>query len=410
LQYIQVGRAREIESLLKDVEQIKNGGSAFRLIVGDFGSGKSFLLHLIRTVALREGLVTLHADLAPDRRLQANGGQARNLYAELTRNCATRTKPEGGALASVVERFITEARREAESESTPVEEIIAGRLHDLSEMVGGFDFAKVIKAYWRGYETDSEQLRSDAVRWLRGEFTRRNEAKDALGVGEIVNDKNVYDHLKLLSLFARQAGYAGLLVNLDEMVNLYKLASTRSRSINYEQILRILNDCLQGQASHIGFMLGGTPDFLSDPRKGLYSYEALKSRLEGSALAQKVGVVDYHGTTLSLQSLTGEELYVLLKNIRAVFASGEKNRELVPDEALKAFLAHCFKIIGEAYFKTPRNVIKGFVDMLSLLEQHPEYKWTDLIGQVKVTVEANSDMPGVEIQDDEDDDLSTFRM
>ena len=221
LQHIQVGRVQEVKALFKDIERISDGSSAFRLVIGDFGSGKSFFLQLIRAIALEKGLVTIHADLSPDRRLHATGGQARNLYAELMRNLSTRTKPDGNALTSVVERFITEARKQANATGAAVDAVIEDRLSHLSELVGGYDFAKVISAYWQGYEHDNEQLKSDAVRWLRGEFTTKTDARNALGVRTIVDDASVYDHFKLLSLFVRQAGYAGLLVNLDEMFSVY---------------------------------------------------------------------------------------------------------------------------------------------------------------------------------------------
>lgn len=410
LQHIQVGRVQEVKALFKDIERISDGSSAFRLVIGDFGSGKSFFLQLIRAIALEKGLVTIHADLSPDRRLHATGGQARNLYAELMRNLSTRTKPDGNALTSVVERFITEARKQANATDATVDVVIEDRLSHLSELVGGYDFAKVISAYWQGYEHDNEQLKSDAVRWLRGEFTTKTDARNALGVRTIVDDASVYDHFKLLSLFVRQAGYAGLLVNLDEMVNLYKLSSQKARVSNYEQILRMLNDCLQGSAEYIGFLLGGTPEFLLDPRKGLYSYEALHSRLSENSFARAAGVIDYSATTLHLANLAPEELLILLRNLRHVFAGGDTAKYLVPDEALNAFLAHCSKRIGDAYFRTPRNTIKAFVDLLAVLEQSPQTQWTQLLEQVHVDEEHNTDMPGVDTDDPDQDGLSTFRL
>lgn len=411
LQHIQVGRVREVEALLKDIETVCDGGSAFRLVIGEFGSGKSFFLQLVRNIALEKGLVTLHGDLSPDRRLYSTSGLARNLYAELMRNLSTRTKPDGGALTSVVERFVTEARKQADSSGRLVDTVIAERLSRLTELVGGYDFAEVIKAYWRGYEHDSEQLKSDAVRWLRGEFTTKTDARNALGVRTIVDDSSVYDHFKLLSLFVRLAGYAGLFVILDEMVILYKLPSQRARVSNYEQILRMLNDCLQGSAEYIGFMLSGTPEFLMDSRKGLFSYEALQSRLAQNAFAQAAGVVDYSGPTLPLANLSPEELLILLKNLRRVFAMGDPEKYLVPDEALTSFLAHCSNRIGDAYFRTPRNTVKAFVDFLSVLDQSSQLRWQDLIEQVDVQLEQNTDMPAVDIEEPEQDDgLASFRL
>lgn len=411
IQHIQVGRINEIKALFKDIERIASGGSAFRLIIGDYGSGKTFFLSVVRSVALEHKLVTVNADLSPDRRIHASAGQARNLYSELMRNLSTRTKPDGNALTSIVERFVTLARQEADESGKDVSSVIHQKLAELSELVGGYDFAKVIDAYWRGYEHDDEQLKSNAIRWLRAEYTTKTDAKKDLDVRTIISDSSFYDSLKLMSLFVRQAGFAGLLVNLDELVNLYKLNSTQARVANYEQILRILNDCLQGSANHLGFLLGGTPDFLLDSRRGLFSYDALKSRLAQNSFAQKAGVIDYNSPTLHLASLTPEELYLLLKNLRHVYALGDPANYLVPDEVLHAFLNHCNKVVGESYFRTPRNTIKAFLDLLSVLEQAPHLTWTSLIDGLAIEEDRPTDMP--EIFDENPsstDDLATFKL
>lgn len=389
LEHIQVGRVNEVKALIEDLDRICEGGSAFRLIIGDFGAGKSFFLQLIRYIALEKGMIAVNADLAPDRRLQASNGQARNLYQELTRNIATRAHPEGNAMIPIIEKFITVQRAEAEKQGKDVEVLIKEKLSSLSELVGGYDFAKVIAAYWRGYNEDNEELKAAAVRYLRGEYSTRTEARNDLDVRTIIDDSSVYDHLKLLARFVVQAGYKGLLVNLDEMVNLYKISNQRSRSANYEQILRILNDCLQGSAEYLGFLLGGTPEFLIDPRKGLYSYEALHSRLAENSFAQIANVVDYTSPVLMLENLHPEELYVLLCNIRNVFAGGDKEKYLLPDEALTAFLQHCSNRIGDAYFRTPRNTIKAFTDLLAILAQNPDLKWQTLIEGINVANESD---------------------
>ena len=408
IQHIQVGRVHEVKALYKDIQRIIEGGSAFRLIIGEYGSGKTFFLSVIRSIALKEKLITVHADLAPDRRIHASSGQARNLYSELMRNLSTRNKPDGNALASVVERFVTVARQEADSNQVSVSSIIHKRLSSLTELVGGYDFAKVIDAYWIGHEEDNNTLKTNAIRWLRAEYSTKTDARKDLGVRSIISDASFYDALKLMSLFVRQAGYSGLLVNLDEMVNLYKLSSTQARTSNYEQILRILNDCLQGTAEHIGFLLGGTPEFLLDPRKGLYSYEALQSRLAENSFAQKADVVDYSSPALHLANLTPEELYILLKNLRHVFASGDSSKYLVPDEALKAFLYHCSQTIGEAYFRTPRNTIKAFIDMLAILEQNSSMTWNSLIDSVNIQKEQPSSLE--EINSSTDSGLTDFTL
>lgn len=413
---IQVGRAKEVEALLQDLEHIITGGSAFRLIIGEFGSGKSFFLQLMKNIALEKGLVVANADLAPDRRLQATGGQARNLYEELLHNISTRSKPDGDALTAIVERFITLVRQEADKTGGTVDTILQNKLQNLTELVNGYDFSLVIQQYWQATLEDNEAMKTATIRWLRGEFATKTEANKYLHVNSIINDVNIYDHLKLLALFCRQAGYQGLLVNLDEMVNLYKLANQKSRLANYEQILHMLNDCFQGTAKHLGFLLGGTPEFLLDPHKGLYSYEALRSRLAENSFAQKMGVVDYHAVALHLANLTPEELFILLQNIRNLMADYQPENYLVPDEALKAFLHHCYQHVGEAYFRTPRNTIKAFMDLLSVLMQNPTLKWQQLMQNIVPKMEVASNMMGeisdisTESTEPEDDSLTNFHL
>ena len=407
IQHIQVGRAQEIKALDQDVETIARGGSAFRLIIGEYGSGKTFFLGVVRAIALKKGLVSVNADLSPDRRVHASGGQARSLYSELMLSLSTRNKPGGKALSSVVERFVNVARQESEKKNLPVSSVIQQRLLSLSDYVGGYDFAKVIETYWNGHENGNDELMSNALRWLRAEYSTKTDARNALGVRTIISDTSFYDSLKLMSLFVRQAGYKGLLVFLDEAVNLYKLNSKQARASNYEQILRMFNDCTQGNADHLGFLIGGTPEFLLDTRKGLYSYEALQSRLEENSFARKAGVVDYSSPVLRLDNLTPEELYILLKNIRNVFASGDETKYLVPDEALGAFLRHCDKTIGAAYFKTPRNTVKEFAGMLSVIEQNKSIRWDHMIGSIDIPEDKPSDMPDVE---DSGDVLGNFTL
>lgn len=416
LEHIQVGRVNEVKAMIEELERVCQGGSCFKIVVGDFGAGKSFFLQLVRYLALEKGLVVVNADLGPDRRLQSSGGgQALSLYQELMRNMATRAHPEGNAMIPVVEKFITTQINEAEVTGASVSAVIKKKLQSLSELVDGYDFAEVIAKYYQGYEEGNDELKQAAVRYLRGEYHTKTEARKDLGVRSIVTDSSVYDHLKLMARFVCQAGYNGLLVNLDEVVNLYKLSSPRARAANYEQILRILNDCLQGSAEHIGFMFGGTNDFLRDTRKGLYSYEALHSRLSENTFAQIANVVDYHGPVLQLENLSPEELFVLLCNIRNVFANGDKDKYLLPDEALAAFLRHCSQNIGEAYFRTPRNTIKAFVDLLSVLEQNPEIKWQSLIDSVQVAKETDPSLVTMPLSNsaeskDDDDELSTFSL
>lgn len=403
---IQVGRVKELEALIQDIERIADNGSGFRVVIGEYGAGKTFFLNLVRAIAMEKKLVTMHADFNPDRRLHASGGQARSLYAELTKNLSTRVKPEGGALAGIVEKFVAQAKSEAKSNGTSSDAVIREKLSHLTEMVNGYDFAEVIAAYCAGFEQGNEQLKADAIRWLRGEFATRTDARSALGVRTIVDDASVYDQIKLLARFVRLAGYAGLIVCLDELVNLYKLANTQARNANYEQILRILNDSLQGTADGLGFILGGTPEFLMDTRRGLYSYQALQSRLAENTFA-KTGLLDYSGPVMKLASLTPEDFYVLLHKLRHVYAMGEDSKYLMPDEGIHAFMEHCSKRLGNTYFRTPRTTITAFINLLAVLEQNPDANWRELLGAVDVPQDNGGEADKL---DNADDELQSFQL
>ncbi len=403
-QHVQVGRVDEVRAIVSDIARIADGGASSRFVIGEYGSGKTFFLHLARSIALEKRLVTMHADLSPDRRLHATSGRARALYAELARNLSTRARPDGGALSGVVERFVSQALNEARAAGVTADSVIEARLQTLTESTGGYDFAQVIGQYWHGHDSANDRLTSDAVRWLRGEFSTRADARRALGVRTVIDDGSYYDHLKLMSQFVRLAGYDGLLICLDEMVSLYKLPNAQARSANYEQVLRILNDSLQGSAAHLGFLFGGTPEFLLDTRRGLFSYPALASRLAENTFATQ-RLVDHSGPVLRLGNLSPEDLYVLLTKLRHVYAAGDPAAYLVPDEALTGYMQHCASRIGDAYFRTPRETIKGFLDLLALLDQHPDLEWTSVIGDVDLT---GADKPAS--HGEIDDELSSFQL
>lgn len=412
LRHVQVGRVREIEEMIRDVSRIADGSSAVRFIIGEYGSGKTFFLNLVRLIGMEKKLVTVHADLAPDRRIHATGGQARSLYAELMRNMSTRSKPDGGALSSIVERFIGEAQKAAASSGESVNSVIHKHLAPLQELVSGYDFANVIEHYWRAFEEGNENGKAAALRWLRGEYNLKTEAREALGVRTIIDDSGVYDYLKLMARFVKLAGYDGFLVVMDEMVNLFKLVNAGARNQNYEQILRIVNDVLQGNVEHMGIMFGGTPEFLMDSRRGLYSYEALRSRLAENSFARG-GYVDVSGPVIRLSSLSPEEMYVLLTKLMHLFACGDEAKYLVPDAALTAFMEHCSKRIGDAYFRTPRNTIKAFLDLLSILEQNPTTRWEELLGTLEIT--PDTPLAAIDIAEDSEEnadgeELASFKM
>ncbi len=408
LPHIQVGRAGEIAALLRDIDRIADGGASVRFVIGAYGAGKTFFAGIVRLIALERKCVTMHADLSPTRRIHASSGQGRALYAEAVNNMATRNKPEGGALQSVIERLVTDAVKEAGDKNVAVEGVIDRKLEPIAQFAGGYDFGTVLKAYWRGSENSNDALKENAIRWLRGEYSTKTDARKDLGVRTIIDDENIYDSLKSLACLVRIAGYAGLVVIFDEMANIYKLQNAQARKQNYEQLLNIVNDCLQGTTSGIGFVMCGTPEFLLDTRRGVFSYEALQSRLAENVFAGE-GRVDFSGPVIRLQSLTPEDLLVLLGNLRTVFAGGDPAKHLVPDEALTAFMAYCDRKIGEAYFRTPRSTVKAFVQMLSILEQNPGTKWQELLERVSIVPDAPDDV-AESGENGEGDELTSLRL
>jgi len=413
LRHIQVGRLNEVKEVIKDIDRITEGGAAVRIVVGDYGAGKTFFLSLAATVAQEKKLVVMRADLSPDRRIHGSAGQARNLCAELIRNMSTRAKPDGGALSSILERFVANEREKADAAGVNISSSIKAALEPIRDLVCGYDFAQVVCQYWNGVESDNENLKQAALRWLRAEYPLKSEANKALGARTIVDDTTFYEHLKAIACMTRLAGYDGTLVILDEVVNLYKITNGPARNANYEQLLRIFNDAMQGSAERLGFYFGATPQTLVDPRRGIYSYEALRSRLAENSFARD-GLVDLTGPVIRLQTMTPEDLYVLLGRLRHLWAAGATEKYLVPDEALEGFMNHCTKQVGEAYFRTPRNSIKGFLDLLAILDQNPSLKWQDMLGQIKISEDGPAPdletIPGREPDDQTGDGLASFRL
>ena len=415
-QQIQFRRSEELKSFVNDIVAISDGGTSFRFVIGEYGSGKTFFLSLVRSVALQKGLVTMNADLTPTKRLHGTDGQARGLLSELVSSISTRSKQDGNALPNILEKFISIARTEAEQSSQDVTTVIYKQLSELNEYPGGYTFAQVVNKYWTAYESGNDQLKDSVLRWLKAEYTTKTDCLHDLGVREYINDTAFFNTLRLYSILVRKAGYKGLLVCLDEMVNLYKISNSISRKANYEEILNILNNTLQGSLSHIGFIMSGTPELLTDGNRGLYSYEALKSRLAENCFSKNLGLSDYSSVVLRLANLTKEELYLLLMNLRNVFACGDENKYLVPNDALLAYLNHCANKIGDNYFRTPRNTIKGFLDLLSMLEQYPNLRWSDMIEQIDIKPDIETTTIGEILsqyspsQSDTDEAFASFKL
>ena len=395
LEHIQVGRKNEINAILSDLDKIQNDGAAIRFIIGRYGSGKSFFLNLCRIVALEKKFVVAQADISLERRLYSSDNHARALYTELVHNFAVRAKPEGGALSGLIERWISDLDQRLRKEGKSTEEIlqqIPQELKCLQQFVSGYDFATVLCKYFEGYQKGDDALMASAIRWLSGEYSTKTEARQDLGVRTIIEDDNIYDYLKLWGRFVKMAGYSGLLVNLDELgVLSHRLNNVQARNSNYETILHIVNDCLQGSVSGIGFVFAGTDECLKDQRRGLVSYGALARRLAVRDDFNVAGLKDFSGPVIELDNLSKEDTYVLLHNIRNVFAYDDPAKYLIPDKGIEGFLQHCQKTLGAEFFRTPGDIVKSYVRMLSILEQNPGTSWEVLLSNTPV--QKSQDIP-----------------
>jgi len=376
LPYITVGRKNEIDALLHDVEVIADGGASFRFIVGRYGSGKSFLLQTLRNYVMERGFVVVDADLSPERRLQGTKGQGLATYRELVRNMATKTRPEGGALPLILDRWISEIQQQVVTETGlalndgRLDGLVEQKIHALNEMVHGFDFARLLTLYYRSYRQGDEATKAKVIQWFRGEFHTKTEARQELGVNIIISDEDWYEYLKIFALFLKQAGYAGLLVCIDELVNIYKIPHAITRQYNYEKILTMYNDTLQGKAHYLGIIMGGTPQCMEDPRRGVYSYEALRSRLaEGHFGGEHK---DLLAPVIRLQPLTSDEMLVLVEKLAEIHGVLYGYDPKVTQEDLAAFIRIEFQRIGADSHITPREVIRDFIEVLDILYQHPE--------------------------------------
>ena len=388
LPYITVGRKNEIEALLHDVDIIGEGGASFRFIVGKYGSGKSFLLQTIRNFVCDRGFIVADADLSPERRLQGTRGQGLATYRELIGNLSTTTKPEGGALTLALDRWISGVQLQAVQETgkepgdpaltEAVDKKIYAVTAAVSELVHGFEFARLLSLYYHAYLDGDDETKAKVARWFRGEYTLKREAKEELGVNLIITDDDWYDYLKIFAVFFRLAGYAGMMIFIDELVNLYKIPNAVTRQYNYEKLLTMYNDTLQGKARYLGIIMGATPQALEDKRRGIYSYEALRSRLSEGKFSRP-GARDLLAPVIRLEPLTPEEMLVLCEKLSDMHAGFYGYERTVGDSELADFIRMEFGRIGADQNITPREVIRDFIELLDLLYQNPSMTPEELL-------------------------------
>ena len=388
LPYITVGREVEIQALLHDLDLIADGGASFRFLVGRYGSGKSFLIQTIRTHSMGENFVVADADLSPERRLQGGQGQGLSTYRELSRNLSPKTRPEGGALALVLDRWVINIQRKAAEEcgsssgtvyDQAFHSVLEAFLEPLCELVHGYDFSAVLKIYAFAFAEEDMEAKACVVKWLRGEYRTKTEARRELGVNACIADDSWYDYLKLLAEFLTGAGYKGLVVMIDELVNLYKIPNSVTRQNNYEKILTMYNDTLQGKAHHLGIIMGGTPQSIEDRRRGVYSYEALRSRLTQGRFASE-GLSDMLAPVIRLNPLTYEELLVLIEKLADIHAGYFEYQRSLTEDDLVSFLQIEFGRVGSDSHLTPREVIRDFIELLDIVYQNPDASVSSLLG------------------------------
>lgn len=402
LPYIAVGRKEEIDALLHDVDIIAEGGASFRFLVGKYGSGKSFLLQTIRNYVMAKNFVVVDADLSPERRLQGTRGQGLATYKELIRNMSTKTKPEGGALSLILDRWISNVQQEVmvsenlsvTSAQLPglVEKRISAVIYSLNEMVHGFDFARLLTLYYQAYISGDDETKAKVLKWFRGEYGTKTEARQELGVHMVITDDDWYEYLKLFACFLKQAGYAGMLILIDELVNIYKIPNAITRQYNYEKILTMYNDTMQGKAQHLGLILCGTPQCMEDPRRGVYSYEALRSRLAEGHFAGEHK--DLLSPVIRLQPLTPEEMLILIEKLADIHAGLYEYAQIVTQQDMGDFIEIEFGRIGADVHITPREVIRDFIEVLDIVYQNPSLQVRTLLNSEQFTYARNAVQEG----------------
>jgi len=398
VQHITVGRSEEINAVVAALEDVKNGHSMVKFWIGDFGSGKSFMLHLLNTVALKQKFVVANADFTPDNRLYSNDGKGVALYSAIMDNVSIQTKPEGGALPTLLEKWIEQViSKTAEENKISLTEIrnekylnliqnnIMKTINEITD-VGGFDFGMVVMKYYEGYIKDDERLRRNALKWLKGEYRSKMEAKQDLSVREIINDLNYYDMLKNFCKLFVSMGYSGFMVNLDEAINLYKISTSVMREKNYEKILAIYNDCFQGKVTNLFFNFAGTKEVLENERRGLFSYNALKSRLHTNKF-ETAEIRDFAQPVIRLMPLDHNEIFVLLKKLKSIFDYNYKTEISINDNEIHQFMEELFNKPGASEFLTPREVIRDFLNILNIIRQNPTVDINKLFGELEISDE-----------------------
>lgn len=404
LEYIAIGREKEMKQIKEELAQVKSGNMfAVKFFIGDYGTGKSFMQAYIKQEGFKMGFAVANADFTPNRRLYGNNGQALALYSELMKNLSTISAPNGNALGIILDQWIADVQNKVARELgygqidvgnsgfvKEVEKKIERIVASMDELTGGYDFARVLAIYFRSFLEGNVELQRSALRWIRGEYTTKTDSRLNLGVREIINDSNYYGHLKVIAKFIRQIGYAGLIINFDEAVNLYKINHHQARRRNYEIILNMYNDVLQGNVEGLYITFSGTPQFLEDEKKGIYSYRALKRRLKPGLEDEEYQ--DLRQPVINLRPISPNENLVLLLNLRDIHAANYNYTPSVTDEETKNFLKKFYERPGAQEFIILGDVIRQFISRLNILHDNPNIDREKLFGKIDLKEQELAEM------------------
>ena len=341
---------------------------------------------------MAKGMIVADADLSPNRSLIGSSNRKKGLatYRELMCNLSIKTSPTGSALGKILDLWlnmiwIDVAKNIGQGgiQGNALEEMVTNKIYetilDMQEMVHGYDFANILVMYWKASRVNDAEIKAKTLRWLRGEYNTKTEAKQDLGVSNIINDDDWYEYIKLFSNFFVKIGYKGFIVIIDELINIYKCKSPVARNNNYEKILAMYNDTMQGKARYLGIIMGGTPQSIEDVNRGVFSYEALKSRLESGKYGTNK-MINLMTPIIRIMPLTKEEIIVLLEKLAEIHAD-------LYDYELKITIEDIIDFIEEAIQGeknvTPRSIIRDFIEVLNLFYQNYNLSIKDIMNAFK---------------------------
>lgn len=391
IQHLLVGRHKEVEEVILILDNIKQGESDIRFWVGDFGSGKSFMMRTIESLAVQKNFAVSTIDLTPTRRFYASDGKAQSLYNEIVDNIIIQTSQDGNAIKTIIEEWINSIITSvSERDKIPASQLLVKENKGIIEKeilnitssfksVGlSYELGQAISKYYEGLMEDNQVLKLKALRWIRGDISTKTESKNELGIKRIINDDNWYEAIKNLAELFSDIGYSGFVINFDEAVNLYKLPMSQTRERNYEKILNIFNECKSNTARGLFVNFGATRKTIFDERRGMSSYGALKGRL-GNESSLDSKLINTNKTVLPLKPLTTEEIYTLLENLKNIYNIHYRLDIDMTMENIKLYMEEQLNRPGALEFLTPRAVIKDFLEILDMIRQNPDVETETII-------------------------------